>query len=110
MAIAPKTIQINGQDVREQTLDEFIAALPTDHCVKLQVAELRREVEGLALEMKQILSERAALTEQIGELENLLAKAKLQVKIQTHAIRKRHNEKQAVLAAEINPPRPPEGL
>lgn len=91
MPVTPKITHINGIDVREQTLDEFISNLPEDHCVKLQLAELRDSLTALNRDNTQLLAEKAGLTEQIGELTNRLKKADIQVKIAA-AARKKVND------------------
>lgn len=110
MPVVPKVIKFNGQDIQEQTLDQFIAHLGDDHCVKLQVAELRETIASLQVENQRLLTEKAGLTEQMGELQNRLAKSQLQEKVQRSAIHKQYKTKQAALSAEINPPLPPGGL
>lgn len=58
----------NGQEIQEQTLDQYVHLLPPRHCVRLQLDELRDEIRVARETIKCLESDKDKLLKQIRDL------------------------------------------
>lgn len=89
----PRVTKINGQDVREQTLDEFLSPLDPEHCARVEVAELKQSIKDLLVQIEKLEHEKIKVMRELESAQTTIHKLQVQDKIKLATIRKHQKEK-----------------
>lgn len=73
--ISPRFSEINGQKVREQTLDEYLSSLDQEHCARQQLGELRDTIASQMATAQAFEEQKLDLMRKVDTLNTKLTKA-----------------------------------